>query len=234
MNDVLILPLNDSENLVVSTDNSGAIGMKPDDVVQVSYDIVAYFSFRVAVMECLAAGAMPISVVLHNFCSEESWGAMNEGIHKGVVELGLNEIPVIGSTESNFQLLQSAVGITVLGKQDRKDKLVKETIQSSISYAIIGRPLVGNEVMKKNNLVAPLSLFRWMCEQEEITHVVPVGSKGILYKLNQLDPHLTSAQLQSDIDLLKSSGPSTCFIIAYHSSFEEKIMKKAGSHFYKI
>lgn len=54
MNDSLILPFTESQSLVVSCDNSGGIGLKEKDLVQVPYEVVGYFSFRVAVMECLS------------------------------------------------------------------------------------------------------------------------------------------------------------------------------------
>ena len=52
-----------SETLVLASDNSGGIGLKDMDMVKTPYDIVAYYGFRVAVMECMAAGGAPISVV---------------------------------------------------------------------------------------------------------------------------------------------------------------------------
>jgi len=35
--DILAIPLNEEENIVISSDNSGSIGMKVGDAVQVSY-----------------------------------------------------------------------------------------------------------------------------------------------------------------------------------------------------
>ncbi|MGE8207351.1 ATP-binding protein [Heyndrickxia sp. NPDC080065] len=233
MRDALIIPLNETENIIITTDNSGAIGMRTDDVVKVPYDIVAYFSFRVAVMECMAAGGEPFSVVINNFCPEESWGEMKAGVQKGVAELGMKALPVIGSTESNFQLMQSAIGITVLGKMINKEEK-EQPIGSSTHFAIIGSPLVGNEVIEQSKLVAPLSLFAWMCQQENITHIVPIGSKGILYKLNKLQPQLEAKDIKSDLNLIKTSGPATCFLIAYHQNIEDIIVKKSGSYFHRL
>ena len=70
--DVTLIALNDSETLVLASDNSGGIGLKDMDMVKTPYDVVAYYGFRVAVMECIASGGAPISVVLHNFCGDES------------------------------------------------------------------------------------------------------------------------------------------------------------------
>lgn len=54
--DVQVVPWNQKEELIISADNSGGIGQKEADQLSVPYDIVSYFSFRVAVMECMAAG----------------------------------------------------------------------------------------------------------------------------------------------------------------------------------
>lgn len=59
MRDAIIIRLNQDESPVITSDNSGAIGMKEQDVVNVPYDIVGYYSFRVAVMRCMATGARP-------------------------------------------------------------------------------------------------------------------------------------------------------------------------------
>jgi hypothetical protein len=233
MRDILTIPLNEAESIVVSTDNSGAIGMKPDDIVKVPYDIVAYFSFRVAVMESMAVRAKPFSVVIHNFCDDESWELLMKGVQKGISELGLSSLPIIGSTESNFPLRQSAIGMTVLGKV-KNEELKEPLISSATRFAVIGRPLVGIEVMEQKHLVAPLSLFKWMCEYQGVTHVMPIGSKGILYKLKKLNPKLEGGQLNHQIDLAKSAGPSTCFLIAYDEKSEEEIIKKAGAYFQRI
>lgn len=231
MSDALIIPFNETESIVVSTDNSGGIGIKPDDVVKVTYDVVAYYSFRVAIMDCMAAGGDPFSVLIHNFCQENSWVEINAGINKGISEMGLTSIQVIGSTESNFSLLQSALGITVLGKKRNKERNEQQLF---IKFAVIGTPLVGNEVIEHADQVAPLSLFKWMCQQKDVIHILPVGSKGILYKLKQIYPEFGQVQAKSDLDLFKSGGPGTCFLIAFHEESEDLIIEKAGPYFHRL
>ncbi|WP_255264082.1 ATP-binding protein [Peribacillus butanolivorans] len=164
MNDSLILPFTESQSLVVSCDNSGGIGLKEKDLVQVPYEVVGYFSFRVAVMECLAAGGSPMTVVLHNFCGDEAWEALKIGVMKGMDEIGL-DLSITGSTESNMPLLQSALGLMVIGKR-RNERVMKPILQREM--ALIGRPLVGEEVMKQQEWIAPLSLYKSLCELEEV------------------------------------------------------------------
>ncbi|MFJ7683123.1 ATP-binding protein [Peribacillus butanolivorans] len=228
MNDSLILPFTESQSLVVSCDNSGGIGLKEKDLVQVPYEVVGYFSFRVAVMECLAAGGSPMTVVLHNFCGDEAWEALKIGVMKGMDEIGL-DLSITGSTESNMPLLQSALGLMVIGKR-RNERVMKPILQRKM--ALIGRPLVGEEVMKQQEWIAPLSLYKSLCDLEEV-QVLPVGSKGIANEWKHLDPsgEGVSAHIRSKVDIEKSSGPSTCFLIAYPEHLEDEIKLQSGSFF---
>ncbi|MFD4816222.1 ATP-binding protein [Peribacillus butanolivorans] len=228
MNDSLILPFTESQSLVVSCDNSGGIGLKEKDLVQVPYEVVGYFSFRVAVMECLAAGGSPMTVVLHNFCGDEAWEALKIGVMKGMDEIGL-DLSITGSTESNMPLLQSALGLMVIGKR-RNERVMKPILQ--LKMALIGMPLVGEEVMKQQEWIAPLSLYKSLCELEEV-QVLPVGSKGIANEWKHLDPsgEGVSAHIRSKVDIEKSSGPSTCFLIAYPEHLEDEIKLQSGSFF---
>src|SRR5699024_10275572 len=142
--DALIIPLNDTEELVVASDNSGSIGKKPFDEISVPYDIVGYSVFRVAYMECAAAGGVPCSIIMHNFNGDDVWGSLINGIRRRFTELGIQELPITGSTESNFILKQSATSMTILGKRPRKE--VDRRFNRHCHVAIIGKPLVGNEV----------------------------------------------------------------------------------------
>lgn len=234
MRDIITIPLTSTESLIIASDNSGGIGMKADDHVQVSYETVAYYSFRVAAMECIAAGGVPVSVVLHNFCGDNTWSELLKGIQKGLAELNLEDVAITGSTESNFHLQQSAVGLVVLGKRS----LFKNTenfFSKHLKFAVIGSPLVGNEVMDHGDQVVPLSVFREVNKLEEII-VWPVGSKGILYEFNQMfrNKEFTKEMLHTKLDVLKSSGPATCFIIAFEQDLEEELKEIAAEYYHSI
>lgn len=234
MRDVAIVHLNENESLVIAADNSGGIGMKDNDHVKVPYDILSYYSFRVAVMECMAAGAKPVSVVMQNFCGDDAWPLLKSGVEKGLYELGINGISITGSTESNFTLLQSALGMVVVGRKARDDD--HDWLQKELGVAVIGFPLVGEEVIHYQERIAPLSLFKWFCEREEVEAVFPVGSKGIMYELQQLfhGREIEEKQVSCSLDLLKSSGPATCFLVVYRPEVEEKLRRKAGELFHPV
>lgn len=234
MRNTISIPLNHEESLIIASDNSGGIGMKENDHVQVSYETVAYFSFRVAAMECIAAGGHPSSVVLHNFCGDGVWSELVNGIQKGLAELKLKDVLITGSTESNFQLQQSAVGLVVVGKKHLAKKSEK-VFSDNLKFAVIGSPLVGNEVIDQADRVVPLMIFQEVSMLEEIM-VWPVGSKGILTEFNQMFPNkeFTKDMLVTQLDVLKSSGPSTCFIIAFESTQEEAIREAAAGYYHSI
>lgn len=234
MRDIVTIPFNDVDSLIIACDNSGAIGMKDQDHVHVPYETVAYYAFRVAAMECIAAGGEPISVVLHNFCGNEPWDELVSGIEKGLRELKLSDVRITGSTESNFSLLQSALGLVVLGKKATV-QFTEYVFSKHLKLAVVGLPLVGNEVIEQKDHVAPLSIFQEVSMIQNAL-VWPVGSKGILYELNQMFPNeeLSQEMVVTSVDILKSAGPSTCFLAVVQPEQQEALKKITGSLFHAL
>ncbi|MBM7583844.1 hypothetical protein JOC86_000381 [Bacillus pakistanensis] len=234
MRDVQIIPNMKGEYLLIASDNSGGIGMKELDEIKVPYDQLAYYSFRVAFMECVAAGGDPFTVVISNFCGEEVWGQLVDGIQIGLEEVEMNNIEITGSSESNMKMIQSALGVMVIGRS-KKVNNQPLTYSKDLEIALIGTPLVGNEVIDQPNEIAPLSMVKYFCTQTGFV-VMPVGSKGILHELKLLFPDepLNNQNLECDIDLKKSSGPSTCFIIVYSNKEIEKVKNFTGSLYNSI
>src|SRR5699024_4264440 len=114
--DVLEIPINNDDTLVIASDKSGAIGMKALDEVKVNFEAGSYYPVRLAYMEWLAAGENRVSIILHNFSDQTVWNELIEGSNFGLAEVNLNNIPITGSTETNFALNQSALGLVILGK----------------------------------------------------------------------------------------------------------------------
>ncbi|MGF6950661.1 hypothetical protein QF028_003166 [Neobacillus sp. B4I6] len=231
MRDIITIPFNNMDSLIIACDNSGAIGLKEQDLVQVPYETVAYYSFRVAVMECMAAGGEPISVVLHNFCGNEPWDELVSGIQNGLQELKLSDVRITGSTESNFSLMQSALGLVVLGKKSIA-RTTELAYSNQLKFAVVGRPLVGNEVIEQKDQVAPLSDFQMISKIQDVM-VWPVGSRGILYEINQMFPNeeVSKEMVITNVDILKSAGPATCFLAVYDPGQEETVINTAGRFF---
>lgn len=232
MRDAIIIPFSQDESLVITSDNSGAVGMKDFDIVKVTYETVGYYSFRVAVMECMGAGAMPIAVIIQNFCGDDEWSKLVSGVHRGLKELQMDDIQITGSSESNFSLKQSAIGINVIGKRLTFSHLSVEDIYNW-ELALIGSPLVGDEVVTCAEQISPLSVFREISNIRDVV-VWPVGSKGVLSELKRLLPNFDGDIISSDIDLLKSGGPSTSFLVVYPPAYENDIREISGPYFHRI
>ncbi|MCA1058612.1 ATP-binding protein [Rossellomorea aquimaris] len=227
--DVLSVTINEEDELIIASDCSGGIGTKTDDVVRVDPEVVGYFSFRVAAMECLAVGACLRTVQLMNFTSDAVWEKYTQGVRKGLSELDLEDVPITGSSESNFSLNQSALGVTCIGIRKKESRQVS---RGRLSYALIGTPLVGDEVLRQKSSVAPLALFKKCIEHPSIFDLLPVGSKGVRHELSVITGKpLTEKDVSSLHDLEKSSGPATSFIIAFQSEEEPAVRKLTESYY---
>lgn len=223
MRDVIFIPLSANEELVIATDGAGGIGEKEQDIVQTSYRILSQFTYRVALMECLAVGAVPFAVLVQNFISEEVWQMVIDEIRKVSQQIGLTELEIGGSTESNMPLVQSALGITVLGKVAKDEKKVGKTPENA-AFAVAGLPLFGEEVLTRSDGVLPLDLFLRLLKHPAIYEVVPVGSKGIKHELERVWGVTNDLLAEGDvIDIRKSAGPATCVIISFNEAEKEEL-----------
>lgn len=231
MRDAIIIPFTTDEALVITSDNSGAIGMKEKDTVKVPYETVGYFSFRVAVMENMSAGATPITVVLQNFCGEDAWEPLFNGIQRGLKELGMEQVSITGSTESNFVLQQSAVGVNVIGK--KSTSVLVGTNKDELEVSLIGLPLVGDEVINAADKVVPLSICKQICELHDVS-VWPVGSKGVYHELKRVCNEFDEQEIKTNIDLHKSGGPATSFLAFYPKEKSREIIEIAGKYLHHL
>ncbi|PLS15007.1 ATP-binding protein [Bacillus sp. M6-12] len=237
MRDTIITPLDEDSSLVIAADNSGGIGLKLLDMIAVPYEVLGYYSTRVALMECMAVGGKPMAVAIQNFCGQEEWDAVITGANQALGELGIQGVSITGSTESNMELLQSALGVVVIGRKAKHVNLKAELdFHADLALAVIGLPLVGDEVIDFERQAAPLSLFKVFCEHVQVEAVIPVGSRGILFELNQLFPNvlLRREQINTKVDIEKSSGPSTCFITVFNKDAIDEIKSRAGDYFHSI
>ncbi|QVK19333.1 ATP-binding protein [Mycoplasmatota bacterium] len=199
------LELKDTSNLIVTVDNAGSIGEKKDDQVKVSCELLSYYTVRNAVMENMSQNTTLKALVFTNFCGDENHHKLVSGINKVLEELEIN-IPYISSTETNFTMNQSAFSVTVIG-----EKLDKERPRYN-NYAVVGYPLIGNELIDNPHQVITLKEFKQLVNNSNISKVVCIGSKGIYEKGKRIfDKSFTS----DTIDLYKSAGPSTSVLIEY-------------------
>ena len=208
--DILVTQLENNKCLVTSVDCSGGVGSLDMDIVKASPETVAYYTARVAFMEVMSAKARPIAYTISNF-TNYGYDEIHNGINQLLDELGIKNIEHITSSETNFSMVQSALGITVIG-------IAEKQIESDIdglSFACIGSPLVGNEVMEYADKVIPAKIFASLAHDNNAKQLVPTGSKGVACKLKSV---FDVDAVSSDIDLSKSTGPSTCVILGYESA----------------
>jgi hypothetical protein len=194
-------------SFIVTTDNSGGIGEKTGDLVAVPDRVTAYFAARVALLEQWASHAEPVTVLIHNFSGSASWDKYVAGVTDLFQEAGLT-VPVIsGSTETNMELLQSAMAVTMIGKR-KEQALVEEA-----TWFTYGTPLVGNEVLERKEEVASLRLLKDAVASGIVQQIWPVGSSGILQEVRQMTGDGV-AQVETMLDSTKSSGPATVVLVA--------------------
>lgn len=181
--------------------------MKAADVISVPDRTTARFAARVALLEQWAAVAEPIAALIHNFSGPESWPAYEAGVRDVFVEAGIAPPAITGSTETNMTLLQSAVAVTMIGKQARTVE------EGEVVWFTYGVPLVGNAVLEQEQQVASLRSIREALQSGLIKRLWPVGSGGLLKEVRDL---LGSDEvtIQSPLDPAASAGPSTCVLVA--------------------
>lgn len=216
--DLTLIDINEDQKLVVSCDSSGGIGEKENDIIKTSPEIVGYFGAQVALMEIIAFGADP-SLVVNTLSVEmdDTGSRIIEGIKKALKALNLDDQRVItGSTEENFPVSVTGLGITAIGIINKKDWKKPQTRPGMIGVAI-GKPKVGDEVLEDREQVMDISKLIQIREKNYIGEILPIGSKGILYELKEMArSNNLNFILEKNIslDLEKSGGPSTCLIVS--------------------
>lgn len=196
---------------IVTTDNSGGIGEKADDLVVVPDRITARFATRVALLEQWAANAEPEAVLLHNFSGDVSWDRYCEGIRDVFDEIGVVSPPISGSSETNMSLRQSAVAITLMGRQT-----FESNVLDGIWYTY-GTPLVGEDVLTRESEIASLAALDKARRNGLIQRIWPVGSSGVLAEWRVVTGD-RSCELTSPLDLTCSVGPATVVLLQIDSN----------------
>ncbi|KNF07904.1 alpha-ribazole kinase [Gottschalkia purinilytica] len=228
--DLTLIDINNDQFLVISCDSSGGIGNKENDVVKVSPEIVGYYTTQVALMEILAFGAKPITIVDTLSVEMSNTGEkIINGIKQVLEPLNFDISNLVtGSTEENIPVSQTGMGITIIGIVD-KNKWRKPYTQAGLLSVVVGLPKVGDEVIAdKNKTIMSVSKLLELKEKEYIKEILPVGSRGILYELEQMaKTNNINFELENEtnIDLKKSGGPSTCVIISIEESKYEEFKK---------
>lgn len=223
--DLTLIKLENKQTMVVACDSCGGVGMKPKDILKVPEVQVGRFTARVALLEVLCSGA-EIVTVTDAVCNEmEPTGReIISGIREELKAAGLRDVVLTGSTEENFHTFATGLGVTVIGIA-ANNKLKVNNIKEQALIVSIGIPKVGAEINLDgdNEIVDYVSVYK-LLEQKCVYEIVPVGSKGMAYEVEQLALNNRGAfQMEGSVkvDLKKSGGPATCIIAAIDvSSFD--------------
>ncbi|MBE1555739.1 hypothetical protein [Sporosarcina limicola] len=207
-------------DFIVTTDNSGGIGEKPADVLNVPDRVTAYFAARVALLEQWASSAEPVAILIHNFSGGDSWERYAVGVTDLFYAAGIDVPKISGSTETNMELMQSAMAVTMIGKRIRNLAL------GNVIWFTYGVPLVGDEVLNRAEEIASLRLIKEAMDSGIVQQIWPIGSHGILEEVRRITENM-AAQVKTEVDAIKSAGPSTVVLVAISEAKE----RSARQHF---
>lgn len=206
-----------SRVLVIGCDSSGGIGNKPLDAVQVSPEVVGYFTSRVAVMEVLSVGADILTVADTLSVEMNPTGReIIRGIQRLLEEAELHAEHLNGSTEENFKTVQTGMGVTVIGEVDEEKLKLGRSVTGDV-IVMLGEPLTGLAVLENASSICSVKQLKQLAGSPLVHEIFPVGSKGALYEAEMLAELNGCAflPLTDDTTLLEASGgPSTSVIFS--------------------
>lgn len=227
--DLTLIDINDSQRLVISCDSSGGIGDKANDVVKTSPEIVGFFGAQVSMMEIISFGAKPISVINTLTVEMDDTGKkIIKGIKEALEPLNFDTENILtGSTEENFPVTVTGIGITVIGIIEKDNFKLPKTKLGDIAV-LLGLPKIGNEVLEGKDQIMNIEKTLELKAKEYIHEILPVGSKGILFEVkemartNDIDILL---EKEINVDMHKSGGPSTSVIVSMKENDFENLKR---------
>ncbi len=229
--DLTVIDLIGDMLMVIAVDSDGAIGEKESDIVKVSGYECGRFGTRVPLMEILACGAIPVAAFDALSVEMETYG---RSIIKGVIDelrsVGLPEsFPLSGSTEDNIPTVQTGIGVVIIGIVTKED-FKPGTSKPGDFILCVGLPKSGPDdvVLSDDPDIADSKAIAILRKIEGVHDIVPVGSKGVMYEANELarTSGLVFKKNDSAINLSKSAGPSTCFLVSANETAYIQIQKK--------
>lgn len=217
--DISIIDFNGSQ-ISIACDSCSGVGELTSDIIKSDGFYTGYRTAFVPLAETLALGAVPLTVINTLSVSFDGYGKqLIEGISTAAKEAGLSGNDVItGSTEENFILPVTSIGITVIGELSRE---LPVPLKNECHLYLVGLPFLGEEVLMHKNDILDFKTIHGLLESNDAYDILPVGSKGIYHEINEMAEILKSNFIDAadhGIDLKKSAGPATCAIVAFNSS----------------
>jgi hypothetical protein len=218
--DVQIIPLDPKRVMVVSCDSAGGVGSKPLDRVRASPFVVGKLTARVALMETLSTGAEPVCVAGALAVEPKPTGKqILLGIRAEMRHALLSPItPIVNSSEKNFEVKSTGVGVMTVGIAIRK-RLRVGRCEAGDEILAIGLPHVGAEVLlaEQRGVITNSRDVRRLLQTNMVHELIPAGSRGILHEAQVLaaDSQLSLERERGvKFDVMKSAGPATAIVSA--------------------
>jgi hypothetical protein len=224
--DLLITELTEEIWLVTASDSAGGIGPKSHDSFFTTGYELGRMVIRVPIMEVLASGAVPITVIDALAVEMDPTGReIIHGVKDESADAGINpDLAVTGSTEDNVITVQTGVGAVVIGFVHKKDFRPGKSSDGDIVICVgIPKSAPEYKVAYSDPEITTPQTVRELSKLDFVHDILPVGSKGVRHEFQEL---ANSAQLEGSyyndilIDINKSGGPSTCCLVSLqHDKF---------------
>ena len=223
--DLTLTPL-PSGTLVVACDSCGAVGDKREDILKIPAYYTGRFTTRVALMEVLAFGAQPVTVVDTVCCEMEPTGReILRGVRDELEAAGIGPEVLNGSTEENFPTTMTALGVTVVGWTPTGPS-VPPARSGDLVYCI-GSPQVGEAVtLDHNDAIASYADLAALRALDGLRELVPTGSHGIRWEAEQLAAYnglRFRPQPGLILGLDQSTGPATCLVAVVDPACQQAV-----------
>lgn len=183
--DLTLVDFHEEYLLAVSCDSAGGIGDKPHDVIRTSPFIVGYHTAKVALMELLCVHGEPLLLSSTLSVEMNPTGAeMMRGIHTLLKEYDpMHSIAITGSTEENFHVSATGLGVTVMGRIEKRQWPLKKSLAQDVAV-MVGEAKCGEEVLKtEKEKILMLHHVKTLRDLPYVREVVPGGSRGMAHEI---------------------------------------------------
>lgn len=183
--DLTLVDFHEEYLLAVSCDSAGGIGDKPHDVIRTSPFIVGYHTAKVALMELLCVHGEPLLLSSTLSVEMNPTGAeMMRGIHTLLKEYDpMHSIALTGSTEENFHVSATGLGVTVMGRIEKRQWPLKKSLVQDVAV-MVGEAKCGEEVLKtEKEKILMLHHVKTLRDLPYVREVVPGGSRGMAHEI---------------------------------------------------
>ncbi len=214
--DILLLRFTPQSFLVIACDSSGGVGPKSQDSIKVPAATVGKYAARTVLLELICAGAniLALTAMVASEYDPTGKGILG-GMTKALRELGLRP-PVVWSTEKNFTVNTTGVGITALGRVNSNSLRIGRS-KPNDSVILFGQPSVGEAVIEaeERGAIPSLKDVMFVLNSGLVHEILPVGSTGVIHETSVLAED-SGLIFESSVDVKElrvSGGPSTALLL---------------------